>query len=302
MDTVIKVDKLTKDFGDGRGVFNASFHLDKGEVFGFLGPNGAGKSTTIRQMLGFIKPDKGSVYINGQDVWKNYYKTNANIGYLPGEIFFPEKTTGMEFIRWNASMKGLHDLTEAKELLDMFELSNYNSNMKSMSKGMKQKIGIVCAFMHNPDILILDEPTSGLDPLMQDVFVELVRQKKEAGKTILMSSHMFSEVEKTCDRVAVIKQGEIIASIDMADIHRNKKKVYKIKFADNGESNKFMQEKLEFIEVNHDKNRVKVNIYDKDINSFIDILTKYGIQYMSEIKPSLEDFFMHFYSNKHKGA
>lgn len=300
MEHVIKVENLTKDFGSRRGVFNISFEIPSGEVFGFLGPNGAGKTTTIRHLLGFIRQDKGATYINGQNIWECYYATNANIGYLPGEINFPDKTNGMEFIKWMAELRGTKNLDKAKRLIDMFEL-NPNGAMKSMSKGMKQKIGIVCAFMHDSPILILDEPTSGLDPLMQDTFVELISEEKKAGKTVLMSSHMFREVEKTCDRCAIIKQGEIVTQVDMADIEHSKSKVFKVKFNGIG-SHEIIHEHFDFAEINHEKNRVKVKVHDNDINSFLKALTNYDVSYISEIKLTLEDYFMQFYSNKPAGG
>ena len=302
---VIKVQNITKDYGDRRGVFDVSFEINQGEVFGFLGPNGAGKTTTIRQLLGFIKPDSGTAYINGMQVWEDYYKTNANVGYIPGEINFPEKTTGTELMKWMAEMRGLTDMGKAKELLEILELKNVDSDLKKMSKGMKQKLGIVCALMHNPEILILDEPTSGLDPLMQQNFVELIRREKAAGKTILMSSHMFIEVEKTCDRIAIIKQGEIIASVNMVDIRKPKTKIFKIKFAEIGESKKVLENSppfLEFIEISHEKNRVKVKLDDNNVNQFVLWLAKFKLQYFCEIKQTLEDYFMHFYSNKKEGG
>jgi ABC-2 type transport system ATP-binding protein len=296
---IIKIDKLTKDYGDRRGCFNVSFEIEKGEVFGYLGPNGAGKTTTIRHLLGFLKPDSGVCYIDSKSTWKNAHIINENVGYLPGEINFPERMTGMELIKWMAEMRGTKSLDKAKYLLDLFEL-NANSDVKRMSKGMKQKIGIVCAFMHDSKILILDEPTSGLDPLMQDNFVKLVEQEKRDGKTILMSSHMFAEVEKTYDRVAIIKNGEIVTQVKMNDINRARSKIYKLKFAGEGESKRIIKEhtELDFAEINHEKNRVKVRIDDKDINSFVALLANYKLNYVSEIKLTLEDYFMQFYSNK----
>ena len=227
---IISIKDITKDYGNDRGVFDVSFNIKKGEVFGFLGPNGAGKTTTIRQMLGFIHPDKGKIYIDGKLVKNNYYLTNDKIGYLPGEINFPEGMKGTEFIKWTAELRGLHDLDRAYKLIDILNLKNADSDVKRMSKGMKQKIGIICAFMHEPEILILDEPTSGLDPLMQEAFIELVLEAKENGTTVLMSSHMFSEIEKTCDRTAIIRNGRITAIVDMNDISKSVHKEYKIKF------------------------------------------------------------------------
>jgi ABC-2 type transport system ATP-binding protein len=297
--TAINIDRLTKDYGERRGCFNLSFEVEKGEVFGFLGPNGAGKTTTIRHLLGFLKPDSGASYIDGKSTWNNAHIINANVGYLPGEINFPDKMNGMELIRWMAEMRGTKSLDKAKYLLDLFEL-NANSDVKRMSKGMKQKIGIVCAFMHDSKILILDEPTSGLDPLMQELFVDLVSKEKSEGKTILMSSHMFAEVEKTCDRVAIIKNGEIVTQVEMADISKPRSKVYKLKFAVDGDSKRFVQEhkELDFAEINHEKNRVKVRVDDKDINRFVAVLPNYKLNYVSEIKLTLEDYFMRFYSSK----
>lgn len=159
-----------------------------------------GKTTTIRNILGFLNSDSGNVYINGLETRKNAKIVQKYIGYIPGEIAFFDDMKGLEFIKYMAELRGLKDYNKMNELIKYFEL-NTKGKIKKMSKGMKQKIAIVCAFMHNPDILILDEPTSGLDPLMQNKFVELIQKEKKEGKTILMSSHSFEEVEKTCDKV-----------------------------------------------------------------------------------------------------
>lgn len=296
---MVRVDHLTKDYGNHRGVFDISFEIQKGEVFGFLGPNGAGKTTTIRQMLGFIYPDNGSIAMNGKSVRTEYDKINADIGYLPGEINFPEGMGGTEFIKWNAEIRGLSDLTRAHELIERFHLKNADSDMKRMSKGMKQKIGIVCAFMHDPLIYILDEPTSGLDPLMRQTFIELIQEEKRKGKTVLMSSHMFPEIEKTCDRTAIIKNGEIITTVSMADIQKSHHKTYKVKFADAEESRRFEQsESFRYAEVNHEKHRLKIQEDDEDINHLIAALSHYKVEYLSEIKLTLEEYFMHFYEGE----
>ena len=205
---VIEISHITKDYGQNRGVFDVSFSVKQGGGLGFLGPNGAGKTTTIRQLMGFIKPDKGRLSILDMDCFKESDKIQTSLGYLPGEIAFIDSMTGMEFIRFVAKMKNMRDMGRAQELMKMFDL-DASGKLKKMSKGMKQKIGIVCAFM-NPlaSILILDEPTSGLDPLMQNRFVELILSEKKKGKTILMSSHMFEEIERTCDRAAIIRETE----------------------------------------------------------------------------------------------
>lgn len=302
MTAAIKVENLTKKYGEHRGNFGVSFEVKPGEVYGFLGPNGAGKTTTIRQLLGFIKPDSGKAYINGLETWGNSHITNKDVGYIPGEIAYPDKITGMELIKWLGELSGVKDLDKAKEIAELLQLGNLNGDVKRFSKGMKQKVGIVCAFMHDPKILILDEPSSGLDPLMQDNFTELLRREKAAGKTILLSSHIFSEVEKTCDRVSIIKQGEIVTSFHMDDIKRPKFKTFKVKFAKEGESLRIAAENLKFAEIDHEKNRVKITVDDKDIKQLLALLLNYDIEYLSEVKLTLEDHFMKFYSTKNNGG
>ena len=207
---MIGVNNLTRDYGGGKGVFQVSFSIAQGEVFGFLGPNGAGKTTTIRHLLGFLKPEGGSCSINGLDCWKNAPEIQKSLGYIPGEIaFFPEMT-GLEYLHFLRSYRGLSDTTRTKDLMERFELDP-RGKIRKMSKGMKQKLGIVAAFMHDPRILLLDEPTSGLDPLMQNRFIQLLDAEKAKGKTILLSSHIFEEVERTCDRVGIIRAGRLVA-------------------------------------------------------------------------------------------
>ncbi|GHU69119.1 ABC transporter ATP-binding protein [Clostridia bacterium] len=217
--SAIKIEELTRDYGNNRGVFDLSFTVDEGEAFGFLGPNGAGKTTTIRHLMGFIKPKQGSAAIGGLDCWRESDKIQKRLGYIPGEISFFDDMSGTDFLKFTAKYRGTGD-KRAKEMLDRFELSP-KGKIKKMSKGMKQKIGIVAAFMHDPEILILDEPTSGLDPLMQNRFIELVEQEKKRGKTILMSSHMFEEVERTCHRICIIREGKLVAQ-DTTDALREK--------------------------------------------------------------------------------
>ena len=208
--SVCAIHNLTRNYGKERGVFNLSFSINRGEVFGFLGPNGAGKTTTIRHLMGFLKPEEGYCTIGGKDCWKDRAVIQKSLGYIPGEMVFFDDMTGTDFLTFMAKYRKVKSDRRTKELLDRFELDP-RSKLKKMSKGMKQKVGIVAAFMHDPEVLILDEPTSGLDPLMQSRFVELILEEKAKGKTILMSSHMFEEVERTCTRVAIIKKGRLVA-------------------------------------------------------------------------------------------
>ncbi len=184
--SIIEVKNLTKDYGSGRGVFDVSIDVEKGEVFGFLGSNGAGKSTTIRHLMGFSKPDSGSTKIFGYETFNKYYEILAKVGYIPGEIALPAGITGKEFIKMMQDLQGIHINERLKMLLDLFELDEIalNGETKRMSLGVKRKLAVVVAFMSDPDVLILDEPTSGLDPVMQERFIEFIHQEKERGKTI----------------------------------------------------------------------------------------------------------------------
>ena len=219
----MELEHVTKDYGNGKGVFDLSVTVERGEAFGYLGPNGAGKTTTIRQLMGFIRPEKGNCRIMGMDCFKQAQEIQKKTGYLAGELAFPEDMTGLEFLKFMAELKGMKDQRKMRDLMERFEL-NPQGKMKKMSKGMKQKVGIVNAFMHEPEVVILDEPTSGLDPLMQNVFVELILEEKKKGTTILMSSHIFEEVEKTCDRTAIIRSGRIVAVEDMKFLAGKRKK------------------------------------------------------------------------------
>lgn len=218
--SVINVQNLTRDYGAGKGIFDVSIQVKRGEVFGFLGPNGAGKTTTIRHLMGFIKPKAGSCQIDGLDCWKNRDEIQKRLGYIPGEISFFDNMTGKEFLKFVSGYRNAGEDNRIREMLARFELDP-KGKIKKMSKGMKQKIGIVGAFMHDPDILILDEPTSGLDPLMQNRFIELIAEEKKKGKTILLSSHMFEEVERTCDRIGIIRSGKLV-TVDSVETLRER--------------------------------------------------------------------------------
>lgn len=223
--SVIQIENLVRDYGGEKGVFGISFHVDQGEAFGFLGPNGAGKTTTIRHLMGFLKPRSGKCTIDGMDCWSESEKVQAKLGYIPGEMSFFDDMSGTEFLKFITDYRKIGTQNRKKELLERFELDP-KGKIKKMSKGMKQKLGIVAAFMHDPDILILDEPTSGLDPLMQNRFVSLVAEEKERGKTILMSSHIFEEVERTCDRIGIIQKGRMIAVDSAAALHERHTRSY----------------------------------------------------------------------------
>ena len=288
---VIEIRQLTKDYGNNRGIFDVSLSVKKGEVFGFLGPNGAGKSTTIRHLMGFIQADQGSCQINGLDCLRDHARIQQALGYLPGEIAFMDDMTGLEFIKFMAKMKGMTDLTKAYELMERFEL-NPQGKIKKMSKGMKQKVGIICAFMHDPELLILDEPSSGLDPLMQNRFIELVLEEKQRGKTIFMSSHIFEEIERTCDRTAMIKDGRLISIEELQTLKASKHKTYQITFATQELVEQFMDEGFECEQV--ESTVVKV-LPRNNLNYLLATLSRYDIVDLDITKLTLEELFLHFY-------
>lgn len=291
---IIEIKNMTKDYGEGRGIYDVDLSIENGEVFGFVGTNGAGKTTTIRHLMGFLKPQKGSATINGKDCWKNSAEIKKYIGYIPGEIAFPDAPTGSEFLKRQAKLLGLKDMSYAEELIKKLQLDP-TANLKRMSKGMKQKTAIVAAFMADPEILILDEPTTGLDPLMRAEFIDIINEEKKKGKTIFMSSHMFEEVESTCDKVALIKDGRIIAVKSTKEIKHNEEKTYKIEFNSNEDYKKFLLEEFNVVDKKDNQNQVIININDKNINTLTKVLIGYNLKFMTEIKYTLEKYFNSLY-------
>ncbi len=289
--STITIQNLTRDYGRHRGVFDVSFTVDQGEAFGFLGPNGAGKTTTIRHLMGFLKPKQGVCQINGMNCWDNRAEIQQSLGYIPGEIAFFDDMTGPEYLRFMARYRGMKGEGRKQELIERFDL-NTAGRIKKMSKGMKQKLGIVAALMHDPAILILDEPTSGLDPLMQSRFIELVMSEKQRGKTILMSSHMFEEVERTCHRVGIIRQGDLV-TVDAVDALKAKQqKKFIITFENSKAAEDFGKEALETEMLTH--HRVQVTVGD-NISELIAVLGRYPVQNLAAPNQSLEEIFMQYY-------
>lgn len=293
---VIEINNLTKDFGNNKGIFDLSFSLKQGEVVGFLGSNGAGKTTTIRHLMGFIKADNGSAKILNMDCFKNAYSVQEKIGYLPGEIAFMDNMTGAEFIHFMADMKNITDLQYARELIAYFDIDT-KIKIKKMSKGMKQKIGLIIAFMQDTPILILDEPTTGLDPLMQTKFVDLIKKEKAKGKTILMSSHIFEEIENTCERIVMIKDGRLVADENINAMRNKMNKHYEISFSN-------MEDAIHFQELyssnSYRKNNVVYLLSNQNINHLIRELSKFNIEDINARYQTLEEVFMKYYGGSEK--
>ena len=300
MNDIINVEGLTKDYGYGRGVFDVSIHVEKGEVFGFLGPNGAGKSTTIRHLMGFSKPDKGKVEILGKPTFQKYDEVLKKVGYIPGEIALPAGLTGKEFIKMMQDLTGIKNEERLKMLTDLFELDEASllCDVKRMSLGVKRKLAVVTAFMSDPEVLILDEPTSGLDPVMQERFVDFIHKEKERGKTILLSSHIFSEIDNTCDRIAIIKDGKIVSEFIANDLKHASKKYYSIDFKTEDDKKKFLKKSSEIeslILLDDKEKEISLSIEDADLNKTINYLSEVEVDKFSNRKESLQDYFMKFY-------
>jgi ABC-2 type transport system ATP-binding protein len=209
MSVIIETEKLTKFYGKHRGIVEVDLQVNEGEVFGFLGPNGAGKTTTIRTLLDHIHPTGGRARIFGIDTTVDPVAIHRRIGYIPGEFSLYDRLTGGQTLRYFASLRGGIDRAYQASLIERFEIDP-SRRYREYSKGNKQKIGLVIALQHRPDLLMLDEPTSGLDPLVQQSFYSLVREARDEGRTVFVSSHILSEVERTCDRVAIIREGRLV--------------------------------------------------------------------------------------------
>jgi ABC-2 type transport system ATP-binding protein len=291
---MIQIENITKSYGPGKGVFNLTFSVPAGEIFGYLGPNGAGKTTTIRHLLGFLNPETGRCSINGLDCRQNAAAIQRFTGYLPGEIAFLDGMTGLDFLKLLAEMRGMQSNGKRDQLIELLEL-DARGKIRKMSKGMKQKLGIVSAFMHDPQVLILDEPTSGLDPLMQNRFVELVHREKAAGKTILMSSHSFDEVERTCDRIGIIRAGELAAVDSIAALRAAQRKVYAITFASSAEAERFCMEGFEIFSAMGSKVEV---VIVANLPEFLAALTHYQVTALDTVLQGLEDVFMQYFGKE----
>ncbi|HEX3077790.1 MAG TPA: ABC transporter ATP-binding protein [Lachnospiraceae bacterium] len=301
MEKAISITNLTKDYGHGRGIFDFSFDVKKGEVFGFVGTNGSGKTTTIRNMMGFIKPENGKIEINGYDSWKDSYEIKKLVGYIPGQIDFPDVGTGTNFLKIQADFLGIKDLSYMNRLIDMFKLDT-DASLKRMSKGMKQKTAIVAAFMSEPDILILDEPSTGLDPMMRDKLIELILEQKKQGKTIFMSSHIFKELEDTCDRVAFIHNGRMINIVDRKQHDENMDKQYKIGFDEKKEYQQFLNLDYEVVHKNDNYKHLVIKINDTEMNRLFKSLNPFNIRYINYQPYTLEWYYTNIIEKQEVGT
>ena len=289
--SVIEIKSLTKSYGEKKGVFDLSFTVKAGEVFGYLGPNGSGKTTTIRHLMGFLNPDSGDCRIKGLSCRHEAARIQQDVGYLPGEIAFFEEMKGLEYLRFMSRMRGTKWARRVDELLERFQLDP-SGRIKRMSKGMKQKLGLVAALMHDPAILILDEPTSGLDPLMQSAFAELIQEEKAQGKTVLMSSHSFEEIEKTCDRVGILKDGRMQGLVQVEALRSHRRRAYVVSFDSQEAQQAFAASGVEVLWQGPGQVHVTVT---GDLQPLFQALSGSGATGLDVLGQRLEDIFISYY-------
>jgi len=293
---MITVSGLTLTYSSGKGVFDLNFTVPKGVVMGYLGPNGAGKTTTLRALLGFMRPNSGKCSIGGLDCVEQAPLIQKKLGYIPGEISFPDNMNGDEFLSFMSAMQGIVSTERKNKLLEMLELDP-KGRIKKFSKGMKQKLGIVAAFMHDPEILILDEPTSGLDPLMQNRFTELILSEKANGKTILMSSHIFEEVEKVCDSVLIIRDGRIVEQSDVQKLKDEQRRVFVLKPGEPDVAAGIL--KAEGFDMRFEQNgMLEVFVSGEKVDSFVKTAARFTVLNLSVKQQSLEDIFINYYGKE----
>ena len=298
-EVIINVENLTKDYGYGRGVFDISVKIHKGECYGYLGPNGAGKSTTIRHIMGFAKPTVGKVQIFGIDSFGHTDEILSKVGYLPGEPAIPAGLDGWGFIKMMQGMRG--DVNEER-LNYLLELFRFDPGMpiKQMSLGEKRKLAVVAAFMNDPDVLVLDEPTSGLDPVMQKVFIKFIIDEKKRGKTILLSSHIFSEVDATCDTISIIKDGHHVSTFNANELKAEQTRTFILHFADLENMKDFLENKNKFdcAFSNEDLLLAVISFPPDKHNEFFRSLVGVKIAQFEEKPFTLQDYFMSFYKEE----
>lgn len=288
--SIIRTDNLTKYYGKSLGISNLSFEISEGEIFGFIGPNGSGKSTTIRTLLNFIFPTFGSATIFGKDIIKNSQEIRMNIGYLPSEINYYDDMKVKDLFMYSAAFYKKNCMERIDNLAQRLEL-DLDRKIEDLSFGNRRKVGIIQALLHSPTLLILDEPSSGLDPLMQKVFFDLLKEEKQRGVTIFFSSHILGEVQRLCDRVGIIKNGNLIKVEKVDALIKNKFKKITITF----ENENYPQMIIDGI-VNQEMNKNAINLlYNGDTKALVEKLSHIKFEDLLIEEPSLEEIFMNYY-------
>lgn len=292
---IIEARGLTKFYGKNRGIIDLDFDVSEGEVFGYLGPNGAGKTTTIRTLLDLIRPTEGEAKIFGKNVREEGEEIRKDIGYLPGELALFGDMTGEETLRYLGNVKGGVDWDYVRELADRLE-ADLSQKVTDLSSGNKQKLGLIQAFMRKPRLLILDEPTNGLDPLMQQEFFRLIEEARKNGQTVFASSHILPVVERICDRVAIIRKGELVAVEEIDDLKKGMLRSIEIQFAERPPEEQFKQ--LPGVEeVNFEDSRLRCKVVGR-LDDLIKEAAGYEVINVISHEPNLEEIFLKYYEGK----
>ena len=290
----IETDNLTKYYGKSRGIIGLDLSVEAGECFGFIGPNGAGKSTTIRTLLGLIKPSSGSAKIFGKDIMKDRCAILRETGYLPSEAIFYPGMKVVDTLRFSADLRKMDCSKEAQQLCERLQLDP-SKKVDELSFGERKKVGIICALQSNPSLLILDEPTGGLDPLMQRVFFDILSERTRSGVTIFMSSHILSEIQRSCSRAAVIREGRIIASGSVEELANTNAKRISV-------TGTFDMEGLDGIRDYKEADGSATFLYNGDINLLLQRFSAGSISDLGISEPDLEEIFLHFYEKEDRTA
>lgn len=298
-DYVIETKGLSVYYGRHRGILDVDLNIEKGEVFGFLGPNGAGKTTTQRVLMDVIRPTAGEARMFGKDCQKEGVAARDRVGYLPGELSLYDNMKARQFFKMYFSLqKSNTDPTYWQTLADRLDLDT-TRKIRELSRGNRQKVGVVAAFMNKPELLILDEPTSGLDPLLQQTVMELVRETNQAGATIFFSSHMLSEVEVVCDRVGIIRDGQLVTTERVQDLTTQRFKRVRFKFATPPPADAFTQDGV--TETTRDEQDVTLEIYE-GLDKIMETAVRFGILDIETIPVSLEEIFLAYYGKGNGGS
>ena len=289
--SLVEIRELTKKFGSFTALDQVELTMDAGEICGFIGPNGAGKSTTIRVLLGMLKPTSGTVKIFGLDAWKDAVQIHKKVAYVPGDANLWPNLTGGEVIDLFLKMRGNGSPSKKEELLKRFELDP-TKKCRTYSKGNRQKIALISAFASDADLYILDEPTSGLDPLMERIFQECVLEVKAEGKSVLLSSHILSEVEKLCDKIAIIRQGKIIETGTLSEMRHLTRTKLTIKTK---ETIPALQEMKGIHNLEQSDSEFVFQVDTEELGNIIQYISTFGIEKLESASPTLEDLFMRHY-------
>jgi ABC-2 type transport system ATP-binding protein len=291
---IIEAEGLTKSYGGKRGIVDVSFQVEAGEVFGFLGPNGSGKTTTIRILMALLSADAGTARIAGLDCWNQSVDIKRLVGYMPGEPAVDPNLTGGQILEYFAHLRGGVDQSYLKQLIQRFDL-DISRKFRQYSTGNKRKVVLIQAFMHRPRVLILDEPTSGLDPLNQQEFDRMVLEAREEGRTIFLSSHVLTEVEKTCTRVGIIRDGSLVRVGGMAEVNAIKRYEITITFANPIPVDAFKTlDGVMEVETLNDGRAVRLAMQGP-ADAVIKAAAHYPVVSLTSHEPSLEDIFLRYY-------